>query len=885
MPQVLFSSLPRVAEGVLRRDEALRNEEQKRDEDAPERIAHGSDMDFFVDEYVGAEAAARRAAASGNFAAAEATMLPSGGTTQAARARPRNQDSLAVDCEVCLQLRGATGEDGGGNFRICVPAALPTSRLAASSAVSPVNDSVLPHVKQMCGKNAVLEVEGATAPDSGAAWRGNCEGWTGDGACDGEEDAAAAVSSGDAINGNAQQGSVLTKTMFMQANNSEGLLSADDFANTVASEENERGAGTGGNVVYTMKLAPRFVFGLSLPFEVERALVDFCRENVRASLPPPVWLSAFLYTTTLRCHSFAASMATLFPSMCRARLEETTAVATLEGFCIVALNIIAQLGHLHRRQLQEAGNVDETTLAQCGLLHDNAVFSSSQKERVRRWLQRYIPMEAYDGNEESETVLRGPPGCVRWPSAVSIVFHIALDLAKVLFPPLLLNLESTILAALQPLLEARSVGSMQAPSGDSFFAPSLRRPRSRRQAVMLLTQEPSSWWGWWRRGDSEGKSSNDCGISAVCASRGYAALRVLQCFTFICPQTMPEGSCNLLSEEEDSEVAHFLLSAAALFTELLLDREVTTTLGRATKELTRLYYWPLGGPNGKQAGAWPLQATRALMRCFIVLVCWFAFRPSGYCAKFAQQHFGSLLHLAALYRERHPPTHPQSEEVEEGGEKLGRAQLLLTVCSQDYFSSLSTLLCRLREQCGVRRRGGQCPRTARENPWQQLQQGKMPSRLPPTEEDRTTNTSHSRFSAASLSVTNAAPEVVLAPQLLTTQSDAAPLGNDAVPSHLRHKLRRVIREIRPVLRQLERDVFAKYGTSAPTPLGSKRQREAEGSVSSPLQRREGGLQLVVSPQFERHAYSQPDSRLWEWQLECSESSDDDATDTSGSGSG
>ncbi|ESL10429.1 hypothetical protein TRSC58_01838 [Trypanosoma rangeli SC58] len=897
MPHILFSSLPRMAVEALRHDEALRNEEQKRDEECPERVAQSSDMDFFIDEYMCPDAATKRAAAADNFVAAEETMNPLGGMAQATRTRERTQDRLAVDCDVCLQLRGTTGEASGGNFCIRVPAALPTSKLSASSVVCPINDPTAPHVKEMCGVKTKLEAEEATALDSGAAWAGHSESWMRDGASEEEEEGmcvAAADSSRYTINSNAQHGSVVTKTMFIPANDSERLLHAGDFTITVSSEENERGgtggAGGEGNVVYAMKLPPSFVFGLRLPFEVERALVDWYRENMTSSIPLPAWLSAFLYTTTLRCHTFTTSISTLSHSTCREKLEETAAVTTLEGFCIVALNIIAQMGQLHRQQLQEAGNIDETTVAQCGLLHDNALFSDSQQERVRRWLQRYIPMEAYDGNEEGEATLRRPQCGVRWPSAVTVAFYIALDLAKLLFPSLLLNLESTILAALQPLLEARSVGSMLAPSpyiscfAVSFFAPSLRRPRSRRQAVVLLTQAPSAWWGWWRQKNGEDKSNNGCGISAVSASRGYAALRVLQCFTFIGSQGGLDETCGSVDEEEDSEAAQFLLSSVALFAELLLDREVITTLERATKEITRLYYLSLERPNGEEAVALSLQATQAMMRCFIVLVCWLTFRPGGYCTTFAQQHFGSLLRLAALHHERHPPTHAQRTQLEEGGENLDCTQLLLTLCSRDYFSSLSALFCRLRDRCGARRRRGHHAYATPGNPWRQLRQGKVPSCLFPTEEDRTTNTSYSHYSVTSFSSTNAASDVVLAPQLSTMQSHPTLIGNDAVPSHLLHNLRRVIREIRPVFRQLERDVFVNYEASAPTPLGTKRRREADDTVSSPSQRCDDGLQLSVSPQFAHHVYNQPHSRFWERQLECSEFSDDDETDTSGSGS-
>ncbi|RNF07744.1 putative PTP1-interacting protein, 39 kDa [Trypanosoma rangeli] len=877
---------------VLRHDEALRSEEQKRDEGCPERIAQSSDMDFFMDEYMCPDAATKRAAAAHNFVAAEETMNPLGGMAQATRTRKRAQDRLTVDCDVCLQLRGTTGETGGVNFRIRVPAALPRSKLSASSVVYPINDSTTPHVKEMCDIKTKLEVEEATALDSGAAWAGHSESWMRDGVSEEEEGVcvAAADSPRYAVNSNTQHESVITKTMFMPTNDSERLLHAGDFTITVSSEENEGGAGGEGNVVYAMKLPPSFVFGLRLPFEVERALVDWYRENMTSSIPSPAWLSAFLYTTTLRCHTFATSISTLSHSTCREKLEETAAVATLEGFCIVALNIMAQMGQLHRQQLQEADNIDETTAAQCSLLHDNALFSASQQERVRRWLQRYIPMEAYDGNEEGETTLRRAQGGVRWPSAVTIAFYIALDLAKVLFPPLLLNLESTILAALQPLLEARSVGSMLAPSpyvscsAVSFFAPSLQRPRSRRQAVMLLTQAPSAWWGWWRQKDGEEKSNNGCGISAVSASRGYAALRVLQCFTFIGSQAGLDETCGYVDEEEDSEAAQFLLSSVALFTELLLDREVINTLERATKEITRLYHLSLERPNGKEAAALSLQATQAMMRCFIVLVCWLAFRPGGYCTTFAQQHFGSLLHLAALHHERHPPMHIRRTQLEEGGENLDCTQLLLTLCSQDYFSSLSALFCRLRDRCGARRCRGHYAYATPGNPWRQLRQGKMPSCLFPTDEDRTTSTSYSHYSVTSFSSTNAAPEVVLVPQMSTMQSHTTILGDDAVPSHVLHNLRRAIREIRPVLRQLERDVFAKYEVSAPTSLGIKRQREAEDAVSSPSQRCDGRLQLSVSPQFARHVYNHSHSRFWERHLECSEPSDDDETDTSGSGS-
>ncbi|EAN87370.1 putative PTP1-interacting protein, 39 kDa [Trypanosoma cruzi] len=886
MPHVLFSSLPRVAV------DALRYEEQEKDEEGTELIAHNNDMDFFMDDYVSLDVAKANATAASKFVEDEEAMIPPRSMAQPKHSCEKNEGVFAVDCDVCLQLSGAAGEGCGGRFIIRVPAALPVSNPSISVTPCPVNETTARQMKPMCGKDTMVAVEEVPVLDAGAAWTVRGEGYM-NGEVSEEEDGAAFCSSCYAVNSYAQHGSIIPKTILMPSNNCEHLINAGNVTITVSAEEQKQARGGECVVVHAMKLPLNFVLGLRLSFELERALVKYYQENrTSSSAPPPVWLSAFLYTTALRSEAFTSPISTLSPSIFQEWLGESTAVATLEGFCIVALNIIAQMGHLRRQKLQETDDIDETTMAQRGLLHGNQLFSASQKERVRCWLQRYIPLEAYDGSEESETTLRRPPGCFLWPSAVTVVFHIALDLAKFLFPSLLLNLESTILAALQPLLEARTLESMSTPflyvSSPVFSpcTPSLRWPQSRRQALFLLTQLPSAWWSWWRRNKNDERSNNDCGISAICASRGYAALRVLQCFTCSCLQSTPDESCHLVEgdDEEECELAQFLLSAEALFAELLLDREVANVIERTIKGITWLYHISLERLKSRDAVTLPLQTTRASMRYLLVLVCWLTFRPKGYCTTLAQHHFGSLLRLAAMHHERCQSEHLFNMELEEEGETMDREQLLLRVCSREYFLLLSNLLCHLRDRCGTRRHRGDYATAPRENPWQQLRQGKMSSRLFANDEDGTTNTSHSHPSVASFSTTNAATESLLAPQPPTARRTAI-LHNDALPSHSLYTLRRVIRAMCHVIRRLERDVLEECDTSALTSLGTKRMRNLEENVFSNLRVSVRELKFGVTPYFARHLCSQPNGRFWEWHLEISESSDEDATDTSASGSG
>lgn len=816
-------------------------------------IARETDMDFFVDDCAFATVVAVDAPGEGSV------NPPTGVPRSAPGVEQRKGDTLA-DCEVRLPLHRTSGSDQDGSYVIRVPAAVP-----APGLLSPID---LPSVEDSLLRDKEAGEDEETVACGGAAWLGRCgrsrlhselsEEME-------EVDAAGSFSLGSA--GAIQHGLMMRKKQ-LSPNPTERFCLRDTTK-----------AGERGELVYCMQLPSNFVFGLRLPSVVEMSLVEYYRGDGLTLPPPPVWLSCFLYTRTLRFYVFGASLA--FPATCRGLVEESTAVATLEGFCIVALNMVAQMGHLFQNQTKENDTTDETIVAQEVLLHDGGLFSTMQEERIQRWLQRYMPVETYKIEEERDKPLYRHSGCVLWPSAVAIAFHIALDFARTLFPLLLTKLESVILNALQPLLDTCALKSMVA-SSTSSSAFSLRFPQTRREAVVLLAQRPIAWWQWWEQGEKSDGGKNERNLSTVSTSRGYAALQVLQCFTLIYLSSSEDGSdCTTYEKgrvgvEEECEVAQFLLSAPTLFTKLLLDREIADVLGRATKNVNSFYHVHTGGDCAEEETPQPPRVSRALMRCFVVLLCWLAFRPEGYSRALAQKYFGSLLFAAALQHEQQEEQHVRLR-MADGNKKF---LSLLSTCSYDYFSVMFSLLCGLRDRCRTKRRGENSATNAHVNPWRMLRHGGILRNFFLNEDDRTTNTSLGHRSVDSHRSTAAAPESNIVPHWPLASSNVMSVDSDIFSSCSLDTLRCVIRELRSVLRLLYQDVFVGQDSSALTFVGKKRRRDVEDPVATTAERWSYGTQFVVSPHLAYHVYNCQGSSLWEEHMEFLSSSDEDTTDTS-----
>ncbi|KEG15563.1 putative PTP1-interacting protein, 39 kDa [Trypanosoma grayi] len=905
MPQTLISSSSHVAVAAARPEQQVRREDRYNEEDVMQQgeeqchvgTMDSIEIDFFTDDYANATASATKRTVGDAECDddTETRMNATKKTVQLLHREGAMQYNVLADCDVCLQLRGGSRDGRGGTFVLNIPAAISLSPPSQADIPSANASSALP--TSCASKYHAQEVCGEEAPDAssrgGAAWSGHCctSSWN-DKTPNGDEEAA--------------YDSCFVKSSIqnMPLARKEVCATNDDDGNDAYHKSMDPGdLYSETTLSYVMHLPPKFVLGLRLPSEVEGALVAHYEGEVLMSLPPSLeWLSAFVYTANLRYRIFnsssSSSLVPVTPETPQGLMEESTAVAVLEGICIASLNVVAQMGQLRRHRARWKCSADATSAAQNDLMCDSGLFSPTEVERVRRWLQRYMPPEVYSGDDSWRVSCQQQCNCFSWPSAVEVVFHVALDLAQALFPSLVLALESAILVALQPLLEARGAETLDASAlfatnatsaVNSFSSCSLRLPKRRKHAVMLLTQVPTEWYGWWQQNSAHEGSNSHCCTSAIAASRIYAAVRVLQCFTLTYTQHVT-GAVDFASDgEEECELAHFLLSAPALFTELLLDREVTSVLERAVKEMGLCSRTLMEEEEyDEKVMRSPPRLSHALVRCFFVLVCWLTFRPTGYSQAVARTFFGQLLRLAASKQEQRIQ-HLRGRDDEE------RLPFLLAACSFSYFSVASTLLRKLRDRCGAARHVGYHESSSRVNPWRQLRHGLAAGGLLVSDDDRTTNTSCSRRSVGPFRSTAVAAETTLAHQLpvvldATAVNDvataAAATAAVEMPAHSLQTLRHVIRKIRPVLRLLEKDVFvgqSEPGDAAVAILGTKRCREQEGAKDVSMFSLAGQgpcwPKLCVSP-----CYTRPDIFTWEWHMECSESSDDDATGTSPSSS-
>ncbi|ORC93331.1 putative PTP1-interacting protein, 39 kDa [Trypanosoma theileri] len=938
MPQLLFSNNPRVMvvatpsrqEQQAWHTEENRQKETEREEDH-EISRVNSDMDFFADECSSATVASASLCTvnANQYGDDKEKCQTLRKKSQTIHNKEKNPGNMSVGCDVCLKLGAVKSLEGEERYVIHIPLAFHFSTVSSSSGTKlppksggSITSKVQKAYEDEEEEKEKNEEEGASF-DRGAAWSGGCNEMLmmceETSPCDDE----AAHSSYNMSKSSSLYRSPLIRKKGITTEKNVIQIHNPHMNNDVTMNPSAKRFINVETPVYTINLPQNFVLSLRLPSDTEKKLLQWHKREMTIFPPPPAWLRAFLYTRRLRNYIFSQSPSVVSPIMHREaeeeeEEEEVSAISTLEGLCIVALNIVAQMGHMQRQRMRQEENVNEITTAQRCLLSDGGIFSNMQEEQIRRWLQRYMPLGSYNGNEDINIYGRERHQVPLWPSAVCVVFHISLDIARVLFPSLLTGLESTIVAALQPLLEARGMDSIKEFSIGCFSSnspncclnsSSLWQLPDRRQAVVLLTQRPTSWWEWWRETERDDDSSynGSCYNTVVSASRGFGALRVLQYFTLLYPKPTASYMQWVLDEKETLEVAQFLLAGPSLFTGILMDREVTGVLERAFKEILQNRCVPLDQQyHNEQTDLFQPQVTCTLMRCFILLICWLAFRPEGYSQSLAQNYLGSLLHLAITQQPR--------QGVQQGG-KEDDETVLLGICCHKYFSLVSALIRSLREQCGTRRSSSNLANPSRVNPWRQLRYGERMGRVFAGDDDCTSNTSRSHRSIGSFHSTNTGVETAVAPKeqiptirniINTNISNTSKIIDcDALfSSRELHTLRHNIRELRRVLRVLETDVFKgceghlttdTFGDgSVDVVAGTKRRREEDGpeketeeekeNVRFNSQNRRCGKGPGVSPYFAHHLFGNPESAIWEWHVECSESSGDDVTETSASSS-
>ncbi|KAH9598966.1 hypothetical protein LSM04_004741 [Trypanosoma melophagium] len=947
MPQLLFSRNPRVVvvSTPALEQQAWQSEENRENGTEREKEDHQitqvyPDMDFFADECSSSATASAPIGTVGanHYGDEKVKCQTFRKKSQMFQSKEKNIGSVAVGCDVCLRLCDGTCLKGEERHVIHIPLATPFSTLSSSLApvtkISPKSGGTVARGKIQKYYEDEEEEECGALSDKGAAWSGcnkilmMCEETS---MCDDE-----AAHSSHNINRNSSLFS--TPLMGKEGIATEKIVTQNinhTITDNITSNTYGKRCINVETPVYAINLPQNFVLGLRLPSDTENKLLRWHKGEIPISIPPPSWLVAFLYTTKLRYHIFPQASSIESPIMHRQTEEEVSAISRLEGLCIVALNILAQLGHMQQQRIREEENVDEIRVAQRCLLGDNGIFSNMQEEQIRRWLQRYMPLEPYNGDEEINMYSRERQRNPSWPSAVCIAFHISLDIARALFPSLLRGLESTILAALQPILEVQSVNSVRNSCTCCFSSnsssccclnsSSLWKSPDRRQAVVLLTQRPTSWWDWWREKErGEGSNYNgSCCTTVVSASRGFGALRLLQCFTLLYPKPTAIDMQWVLDEKETLEVAYFLLAGPSLFTGILMDREVTGVLDRAFKEIVQIRHVPLEQQyHDEELNSFQPRVTYALMRCFLLFISWLTFRPEGYSCLLAQNYFGSLLHLAISQQ--------QWQGVQQGEKQEEDNTVLLGVCCHKYFSLVSALIRILREQCGMRRSAGNHANPSRINPWRQLRYGERMGRVFAGDDECTSNTSRSRRSIGSFHSGTAAMETAMAPKqqipttrnattntttnttttntttttTTTTTSNSTNTSkiiccDDLFSSRELRTLRHNIRELRRVLRVLEMDVFggcegcltpdAFGGGSVDVVAGTKRRRDEEELEKEIEEKKENvylnsqssssGRRFAVSPFFAYRLFGNPEN-VWEWHAECSDSSGDDVTESS-----
>ncbi|CBH15338.1 hypothetical protein, conserved [Trypanosoma brucei gambiense DAL972] len=826
----------------------LVNEEQRGLE---ERSVLNAEMDFFTDEYLSAHAGATRphTTTSGN------TRETCNGEQGSCVSQERTTEGsiAAIDCDVSLQLiQSGRGSGHSVVYTVRVPAAVSFSSPSTESELAANGSATSLRLQQIVNSEWRNRKEEMT--NMGGAWEGRESTPTAATCCcdafDCEEAAAGPNYPADRFRG--RRLATSKATPYGTGADPSATHFGETFRNAAFSIS-ETGINPVSHLppVCAVRLPPDFVFGLRLPPDTERRLVELYNGGsvtLREVKTPkiPKWLTAFLYTSGVRCQ-----LSTPLPSTPETRLvgglmNKLSAVSVLEGFCIAALHVVSHMGELRLHNGGQKLHVSETAVvddAQRWLLDEGGIFAHTQEEQIRLWLHRYVPQEAYTNGRDGDVAQRDADSTSVYPSAVAVVYYIAIELARGLFPCILSGLEATILTALQPLLSAQTL----IPEVSGCRSSRLPRPASHNRAISLLTQSPMSWWWWWRQRDSHSDAvERDCNgknkalssfplrcPNAVATARGYGAVRVLKFFSFFCVEQITGETRHVEEAREFFEVAQFLASSSALFSELLLDREVMSVLERTTTEVGKLTRKETEDCGHGRANAEPSQVTRILMRCFVVLICWMAFRPSGYSRSLARTYFAYILRPASCLCEL-----SMNRGMISGAAKKGWVNSALVACVHDYFSKISSLLHAVRGFSRPQRRRRQQADFPSRNPWRPLGCTEEVSVLGNGDcgcnDDQTTVTSRSHASASSFLPTHSSNGIATNPahHLLTRGLSCATSEDELIfSSHSLRLLRHAIRHARGVLQSLRSDVL---GTSECTAAfdvvtGSKRFRESSGA--------------------------------------------------------
>ncbi|KAG8344055.1 hypothetical protein TRVL_05120 [Trypanosoma vivax] len=846
-------------------------------------------MDFFSDQHLLESAFPGHSHAVAHANAEDPTQAKfSAAHAQVVRVNAHTSQSTAADCSVLLPLRGTIGGVARSSFAVHVPSAV-LSTMSKNASI------LIPHATSFPHHGACFEEE-ITSRGPGAAWPqfgGKILQWSG-------KTAGPVAKSACPIFQNCvpTSGDPMGNRSKLIGDWNESSPAATSVA---AAMEGEAEVAAMREQAYTIQLPSNFVLGLCLPPHVEAALVDHWLQKPQDTAAAcatcnsvPTWLSAFSYTSTLRAKLSVASSCPLFSKTPRGNRDEAFAVMVLEGFCITALNIVSQMGFLQSQRMQLQRGVDDASaeVAQQHLMSDGGIFATTQEEHVRRWLRHYLPPEAYSDEDGRDERRERRCKCGEWPSATSVAVFIAMDLARRLLPSLLEGLESTVLVALQPLLETRVMKPAAPLMPNAEVHSSF--PQTWDGAVTLLSLTPAPWWWWWKQTDhvkrvgkrSNNSNTNDrrlgnlpCCSNAISASRGYGALRILHLFVLFYSEG-DSGEVNSCSEGlEAVRVAHFLISAPVLFSDLLLDREVAYALERMVKKLSSWVNSCAGNCEPTSPNHVSLRIARALLRGFIVLLCWMTYRPGGYSPSCMRKHFGQLLRVTLLIRRQGTQLLAPNETVDLGDDD---ANEMLLRCVREYFLEARWLLIRFHGLCGSAR----CDRTQtggrRKNPWHGLLFGEeAESNCDNPESDPTTVTSHSHNTVCS-GVSSRRTTGLLSVQGLRPSSQAL----DVLPfsSFSLRALRVVTRELRRVLYVLRRDAIAVRDDASVSNCtsGVKRHREAmqdeEASTMSMLKSNGSACQMLskrlsVSQQLMRSTIEELGTSHYFWHTVSHSSSD------------
>nr|CCC93519.1 conserved hypothetical protein [Trypanosoma congolense IL3000] len=873
------------------------NEEEEFSEGLRDTHRVNREMDFFSDEYISISAGDGASVAVESKG--ESRVLEQEITAPESAIVANNH--AMVDCDVSLLLTHASHISGHSVFHtVRVPSAvnqlfLSTGRLSEVH-VPVASPRWIQSPKVMCP-------EDTSAACKGAAWVGvgprgkesiKCEGVN-----DSDDEAAGPCYAQDLV-GNRHLLLCKTELGGMSAEYcthiGEGTCNAAPFT---AEAEGDSKAEVAS--LYTLRLPTDFVLGLRLPPQVQQRLIDVYNRGpveeagTRAKIPR--WMSAFLHTTSVRYQLSNACQGSLCgETLCNMDTRHH-AISVLEGFCTVALNILSRMGRLRLRGAQhQHGNCDESAVCntQHWLLGTGGIFGHAQVEEVRNWLGSYFPSEVCS-EDMGEDVLDVRRGAHSWfPSATAIAFYIAMDLAQELFPSLLTNLEGTILTALQPLLNTQ-VLQLDLPSP---CVPRPLLPKMRRTAIALLTQSPVAWWLWWDEQDRHQPNGPNNGrdaiehsaatpsrcLSAVSASRGYSAVQVLNIFLFSHVDNLTGGDHRVTEGVEIYEMAQFLLSSPTLFGDLLLDREVTSTLERATIEVDKLAQTSVGTDGCEQADVAVLRVTDVMLRCFFLLLSWMAFRPSGYPHSLAQTYFVQLLRPVSSLYER-----ILKKKLLTGGLDIsGEVRPLLAVCAHDYITKLSTVLHTIRGLRHTRHHSQRSVKPLFRN-----------HRWPPRclvgssslngVDDRSTNASRGCASVNSARSANTEGDVATISSGRSHRCDGESVTDSerfALPPRSRRLLRHAIRQFRATLHTLQTDLFGRDDRFVPPCLaaGFKRFRrsyrgETTDWMSAPSEQTTGRSCVDgMPPRLVYFVDGQPDIPLFSECTEWGVSSDSDYDD-------